>query len=136
MPITTKGTDLRLTLDSATGLYDIADTDDGNPEEVSDESHAVLVSLYARLGEWFGDQSGSYGSLLHTVTQDSPETASKLEAYALEGLQPLIDERRLRPGPRVRATRIGAGNYRVEVDYETVSGVAGRAAVPVAPVTF
>lgn len=115
--------------------------DDGSPIFVNTEEHAVMACLRRRRGKWWADTTGTDGSRLYLVVQDNGDTASQLEAYALESLQPLVEAKRIKgagdlanpadpnslPALRAVAERLGPGNYNLDVFYQTPGGKEQRA---------
>ena len=93
---------------------------DGNPQWDDAQSECVL-SLLNEL-PWFADRVGKRQSKLPTVKTIDANTASKLQQFARDALQPAIDDGRLRSvAPRVATS--GSG-YVITVSYVTAAGVS------------
>ena len=98
---------------------------DGNPKFNDDQADLVMSLLFE--SPWFGDRAGKRRSLIATIDSKDPSTPGRLEQYALDALQPAIDDGRLR-SVNASARPIGNG-YSLTVTYITRTGRPGSQSV-------
>ena len=99
----------------------------GNPAFDDAESEAVFSLLMEPAG-WYGDKAKKRRTLIPTIKTKDGGTAGRLEQYARDALQPLIDDGRLR-SVDVTVAESGSG-YMAAVAYVTGRGKTGALSVP------
>lgn len=92
MPFTRPGRDAALTINPATGKFDLSWGPDGNPIFDSTEVHRVASLLLEHRAAWIVDTAGNRGSLLHTLRELRRRTPSQAEAMALEALAKAVND--------------------------------------------
>lgn len=123
MAWTRKGGDLSPVVNQQTGRIDYAFDDSGNPIFDDTKAFAVASLVTQKRGQWIQDETGNRGSLIHTVRNDTRAAPSRLESYALDGLQPLVDAGEI-TGPNGAATPVATvtgrpGQRRIDITYST-----------------
>jgi len=124
------------------GVYDLVKGDDGNPKTTDAEQHAVLTQLLEGRGSpgvpgWAWDsRAGSgvpntHGSLLYLITEDTAEQRKLAAIYAVEALQPLVDEQRITNVQADVLPALDAGRLDLVVNWDTPAGGAGSARIPI-----
>jgi phage gp46-like protein len=103
------GLDIAVRVNPRTGklrrVWDTAGPNKGNPRFDDDRHHAVWSQLFTRQGEYFADESGTHGSLLHTVSEGAAaQTPDRAAGYAEQSLAVLVQRGVIMPAPRVSAT--------------------------------
>lgn len=134
MPFNRKGGDLSPVVNEQTGRIDYAFGDDGNPIFDDTKAFAVASLVLQQRGKWIPDAKGNRGSLIYTVRNDTKATPSKLQAYTLDGIQPLVDEGEItgpngEPDPVVVVTGT-KGKRRLDITYSTPKGGPQTTKVP------
>lgn len=124
MPITTQGSDIALQRNPTNGKFTFSMASDGNPTLTNSAEHQVLTQLVEWRGVpgdpgWWADTTGEHGSRLRTIKHDKTSTASQVEQYVLEALQPLVDRRVILGPPALtaRANRVAPGRFTVDITY-------------------
>ena len=118
-----KGGDLSPVVNDQTGRIDFDWDDTGNPIFDDTKAFAVASLITQRRGQWMQDDTGNRGSLVHTVRNDTRAAPSRLENYALDGLQPLVDAGEI-TGPNGAEQPVAVvtgrpGQRRIDVSYST-----------------
>lgn len=94
MAFTSQGTDIAVTTNPATGklrrVWDTTGSNKGNPRFDSTEAHAVYISVFCRRAQYWGDPTGTLGSLAYTVFSNPKITPAALVSYVNDGLSPLV----------------------------------------------
>jgi len=133
MPWTSKGGDLSPVVNEQTGRIDYAFGADGNPIWDNTKAFAVASLVVQQRGKWIqGDENR--GSEVYTVRNDTRAAPSKLENYARDGIQPLVDSSEI-TGPNGSASPVvtvsgGAGRKRLDITYSTPKAGVQTAKVP------
>ncbi len=114
MSLQRTGNDIELVRNDNNGLYDIAwsttGANKGNPIFGNTRSHTMLSLLLSRRGEYYWDNTGTRGSLLHTIKQDVLATRSQLISYSEQAIQPAIDSKVIQSFS-ADATKIRSGSW-------------------------
>lgn len=90
----------------------------------------MLSLLLERQGEYWVDQTGKRGSLLHTLRDDLSTTRSRIVAYVNDALAPAIVDGRISK-VIVSAKRLGSGRYAFDVHWRARSGRTGTVRLPI-----
>lgn len=108
-----------------TGLLSPKWDDDGDLVFDDTEEHAVLQSLACKRGQWWADPR--LGSRLHELKSIVRATSSLATAYAFEGLQPLVELKRILPP--VVLVQVERSRFAVVVNtkWTTPGGTPGKA---------
>lgn len=85
-------------------IWDTTGPNKGNPRFDTTKEHAVWISVFARRGQYWADQTGTFGSLVYTLPQDPKATPQKFVSYAEDGVAPLVALSRIQ-NPKAYATR-------------------------------
>jgi phage gp46-like protein len=123
------GGDVALVRDPTTGLFDLMFDDTNNFAFDDTETHTVLSLLLERQGEYWADQTGKRGSLLHTLRNDLSTTRSQVIAYVNDALAPAVADGRI-SNVNVMADRLGSGRYAFTVYWRARSGKTGNVRLP------
>lgn len=124
MPFTSKGADIALKRNSATGKFDFdwdtRGTNAGNPKYADDNVHRILSLLIEHRGSpgnlgWVWDVKDNRGSLLYTLKNVRKATPSQAQAFALDALQKAVDEGWIQ-SPTADTRRIGADRTTLVLD--------------------
>jgi phage gp46-like protein len=115
------GRDIALDRNPATGLFDLAWDETGNPAFTDDESHTVLSLLLEKQRGYWADKTGRRGSLLHTVKHDRAATASQLTGYTTDALDSAVEDGRINE-VQAQAERVASGRFALAILYRPRRG--------------
>ena len=124
------------------GVFDLVRGADGNPESTDSEMHAVLTQLCEHRGSpgvpgWVWDsRAGSgvpntHGGLLYLITEDTPAQRELARTYALDALQPLVDEGRIQNTRSSVEPATDQGRIDLVVNWDTVDGAPQQLRIPI-----
>ena len=134
MAWTRKGGDLSPVVNQQTRRIDYAFDSTGNPIFDDTKAFAVASLVVQCRGQWMQDDTGNRGSLVYTVRNDTRTAPSRLENYALDGLQTLVDAGEI-TGPNGAAQPVVVvtgrpGQRRIDVTYSTPTAGVQTTRVP------
>lgn len=123
----TKGRDIALIRNPATGAFDSFDWDGtGNPIFDDTDSHTVL-SYVVETEYWANPQRGSK---IEDVRVDKTGADDQLESAANDALAPAVRARQIRSFVAT-TTRKGPGRFDLRINYKNREGVSQNARVPI-----
>jgi len=129
MAFVNAGRDLALQRLDKNGRFTIIWDATGNPQFSDDGTFLVLSLLTNHRGMWWADESGTRGSVLYLIKQDTAGTASQITGAVDEALQPALDDGRLSTVTR-SAVRKAPGRYELRINWTTPQGVSGSLILP------
>jgi phage gp46-like protein len=112
-----KGDDVALVRDANTGGHNFAWDDSGDVVFDNTEQHAVMSCLVEERARWWADTDGTHGSQLHTLRTLTRGTPSLAEAYAIEGVQTLLDQQIISSFSAQAQANVQGQRFIVEADW-------------------